>query len=82
MKNWRMLLVILSFVVPIVGCASADRDAPSASPAMSGRTPTPPPASRDVTDAHADCFSKGGTWHPDLSYCEYRSPGNPATLMR
>ena len=79
MKQSLVMFVILSFVVPVVGCASADRDAASASPSMSGRSPS---TSAAATDAHADCFRSGGMWHPDLKYCEYRTPNGSVAPMK
>jgi hypothetical protein len=79
MKHWLVMLVILSFVVPVVGCASADRDAPSASPSMSGRSSS---TSAAATDAHAECFRAGGMWHPDLKYCDYRTPNGSLPAMK
>lgn len=81
MKHWLVLLTVLGFVAPILGCAAADRDAPSASPPMSGG-PTAPAPPGTAADAHAHCFRTGGTWHPDLSYCEYRAPDGTVPPMK
>jgi len=81
MRSWLTWLLIVGLVVPVVGCASSsDRDMPAASPATSG--PSPIPTARTMTDAHADCFRTGGMWHPDLNYCEYRTPQGAVPLLR
>jgi len=67
MKRWLISIAILGFIVPIVGCSSAGRDAPAASPAL--------------TETHVECEQAGGMWHPGLKYCEHRTPGSPAPLL-
>jgi len=64
MKQWLISVAILSLSVPIVGCSSVGDNAPAASPALS--------------NTHADCAVRGGIWHPERNYCEYRTPGSSA----
>lgn len=82
MKRWLVMLVIVGFLVPVFGCASADRDASSASPATSDGSATASRSSGAATDPHADCFRTGGTWHPNLKYCDYRAPDGTVPPMK